>query len=206
MRDDVLVTDLVTRARTGDKQAWDALVERYAPLVWAICRRYRLDAADAQDAGQSVWLHLVEQLGNLRDPAALPGWLATSTRRECARVLRAAHRPQAAALVPDADNIADEQAEIPEEELLAAERHAALREALTCLPPRGQQLLTLLTCDPPLPYAQISATLGIPVGSIGPLRSRYVHKLRSHPAIAALINADAAPAPGQRYRQAVVQP
>ena len=50
----------------------------------------RLGAADAQDAGQRVWLHLVEHLGNLRDPAALPGWLATVTRRECARLLRAA--------------------------------------------------------------------------------------------------------------------
>jgi RNA polymerase sigma factor (sigma-70 family) len=190
MRDDVLVIDLVTLARTGDQQAWDALVERYAPLVWAICRHYRLSAADAQDAGQSVWLHLVEQLGNLRDPAALPGWLSTTTQRECARVLRAARHPQAAALVPDAGNIADEQAEIPEQELLAAERHATLREALTHLPPRGQQLLTLLTHDPPVPYTQISTTLGIPIGSIGPLRSRYLHKLRSHPALAALINAD----------------
>jgi RNA polymerase sigma factor (sigma-70 family) len=189
VRDDVPVTDLVTRARTGDKQAWDTLVERYAPLVRAICRRYRLSAADAQDAEQSVWLHLVEQLGNLRDPAALPGWLATTTRRECARVLRVAHHPQAAALVPDAGNIADEQAEIPGQELLAAERRATLREALTHLPPRGQQLLTLLTHDPPVPYAQISATLGIPVGSIGPMRSRYLHKLRSHPAITALITA-----------------
>ena len=51
-----------------------------------------------------------------------------------------------------------------------------MREALTHLPPRGQQLLTLLTHDPPVPYAQISATLGIPVGSIGPMRSRYLHK------------------------------
>jgi RNA polymerase sigma factor (sigma-70 family) len=195
VRDDVPVTDLVTRARTGDKQAWDALVERYNPLVWAICRRYRLSAADAQDAGQSAWLHLVEQLGNLRDPAALPGWLATTTRRECARVLRAAHHPQAPALVPDAGNSVDEQAETPEQELLAAERRATLREALTCLPPRGQQLLTLLTRDPPVPYAQISATLGIPVGSIGPTRRRYLDKLRSHPAITALITAQAASVP-----------
>ena len=134
MRDDPSVTDLVTRARTGDKQAWDAIVDRYAPLVWSICRRYQLRAADAQDAGQSVWLHLVEQLSNLRDPAALPGWLATTTRHECARAVRAAHRPRAAALVPDVGNIPDEQAAMPEQELLAAERHAALREALihTC--------------------------------------------------------------------------
>jgi RNA polymerase sigma factor (sigma-70 family) len=190
-----VVTGLVTRARTGDKQAWDALVERYAPLVWAICRRYQLSAPDAQDTGQSVWLHLVEQLGNLRDPAALPGWLATTTCRECARVLRTAHHPQAAAPVPDAGTIADEHAESPEQELLAAERHAALREALTHLPPRGQQLLTLLTQDPPVPYAQISATLGIAVGSIGPLRRRYLHQLRGHPAITALIDADAGSAP-----------
>jgi len=80
--DGVVVTDLVTRARTGDQQAWDTLVERYAPLIWSICCRYRL-GADADDIGQSVWLRLVGQLGKIRDPAALPGWLATTTRREC---------------------------------------------------------------------------------------------------------------------------
>ncbi len=82
-RDDPVVTGLVTRARNGERQAWDALVERYAPLIWSICRRHRLDAADAQDAAQNVWLKLVDQLDKIRDPAALPGWLAT-TRRECA--------------------------------------------------------------------------------------------------------------------------
>ena len=133
----------------------------------------------------------MEQLDGLRDPAALPGWLATTTRRECARVQRAAHHPHAAAPMPAAATIADDQAPIPEQELLAAERHATLREALTCLPPAGQQLLTLLTCDPPVPYTQISATLGIPVGSIGPTRRRYLDKLRRHPAITALITADA---------------
>ena len=33
------VTDLVTRAKNGEQQAWDALVERYATLIWTICRR-----------------------------------------------------------------------------------------------------------------------------------------------------------------------
>jgi hypothetical protein len=38
-RDDCgpVVIDLVTRARHGDKQAWDALVERYTSLIWSIC-------------------------------------------------------------------------------------------------------------------------------------------------------------------------
>ena len=87
MRDDMSVTDLVTRARIGDQQAWDALVERYTPLVWSVCRQYWLGITDAQDVGQTVWLRLVDQLGNLRDPAALAGWLATTTRRECIRRL-----------------------------------------------------------------------------------------------------------------------
>ena len=76
------VATLVMRARNGDELAWDALVERYAPLIWSLCRRYRLSGADAADVGQNVWLQLVNQLGKIRDPAALPGWLATTTRRE----------------------------------------------------------------------------------------------------------------------------
>jgi RNA polymerase sigma factor (sigma-70 family) len=184
-----LVTDLVTRARTGDKGAWDALVERYAPLIWSICRRYRLGRADAEDVGQSVWLRLADQLDKIRDPAALPGWLATTTRRECGRVLRAAYGPRAPACGFDVEYLPDEQAGTADQDLLAAERHAALREAFSHLPPAGQELIALLIADPPVPYAEISARLGIPVGSIGPNRRRCLDKLRRDPALAALINA-----------------
>ena len=97
------VVALVIRARNGDERAWAALVERYAPLIWSLCRRYRLDDTDAADVGQNVWLLLVNQLGKIRDPAALPGWLATTTRRECGRVLNTAQVPHAARHEPDAD-------------------------------------------------------------------------------------------------------
>jgi RNA polymerase sigma factor (sigma-70 family) len=186
---DVPVTNLVMRARDGDQRAWDAIVDRYAPLVWSICRRYGLSGADADDVGQVVWLHLVDQLGKIREPAALPGWLATTTRRECGRLVRAARRTSSPGPVLDADNIPDGQAAPADDELLAAERHAALREALADLPTPCQDLIALLAKDPPLPYAQISARLGIPVGSVGPTRSRCLAKLRRHPAIAALASA-----------------
>jgi RNA polymerase sigma factor (sigma-70 family) len=184
-RDDQSVIDLVTRARAGDQQAWGALVERYAPLVWAICRRFGLRGRDAEDVGQWVWLQLVEQLDNLRQPAALPGWLATTTRRECSRAVRAARRLGLGQL-PHPEYIPDDQNETAEHELRVAEQNAALRAAFLDLPPAGQRLLALLIEDPPLTYAQISATLGIPVGSIGPTRARCLAKLRHHPAIAAL--------------------
>ena len=183
------LTALVTRARTGDKQAWDELVDRYAPLIWSICRRYGLGRADAEDVGQSVWLLLVEQLDRIRDPAALPGWLATVTRHECLRIVRAARGPLAAVYGLDAEILPDEQARTAEQGLLTAERHAALREAFLDLPPCGQRLMALLVEDPPVSYAEISARLGIPIGSIGPTRSRWLDKLRRHPAIAALVDA-----------------
>jgi len=188
-RDDPVVTGLVTRARNGERQAWDALVERYAPLIWSICRRYRLEAADAEDAAQTVWLKLVNQLDKIRDPAALPGWLATTTRRECSRILRATRRPCDAGNALAAGTIPDDHAQPAEQDLIAAERYAALREASEELPPGCQQLLALLIHDPALSYAEISARLGIPAGSIGPSRRHCLDKLRRHPAVTALINA-----------------
>ena len=191
MSDDLPVTTLVTRAANADQQAWGTLVERYAPLIWSICRRYQLGGADAEDVGQAVWLQLAGHMGKIRDPAAIAGWLATTTRRECIRVLRASSGPQAARYMPAVEIIPDEETGTAEQELLAAERHAALREAITRLPPSCQQLITMLAEDPPVPYAQISAELGIPAGSIGPRRGRCLDKLRRDPAIAALINPEA---------------
>jgi DNA-directed RNA polymerase specialized sigma24 family protein len=98
--------------------------------------------------------------------------------------------PHAAGYAPDADSTADEQISIAEQELLLAERHVALREAMADLPRCCRQLIALLIENPPVPDAEISARLGIPIGSIGPNRGRCLDKLRDHPAIAALINAD----------------
>jgi RNA polymerase sigma factor (sigma-70 family) len=112
-RDDLGTADLTARARDGDKRAWDALVEQYAPLIWSICRKYRLGPADADDVARSVWLHLVDHLDKIREPAALARWLATTTRRECGRLVRAAHRPHAALYALDAENMADVQTAAP---------------------------------------------------------------------------------------------
>lgn len=186
----LLVTDLVTRARNGDKQAWDALVERYAPLVWSICRRHRLGRAEASDVGQSVWLRLLDELATVHDQAALPGWLATATLRECGRVLRAAGRRQAAGYMLDAGDIPGGSTGMVQHELQLAERNAALRAAFKHLSAGCQQLMAMLVEDPTVPDAEIGARLGIPAGRVGPDRARCLEQLRRHPAVAALISAD----------------
>ena len=120
---------------------------------------------------------------------ALPGWLATTTRRECWRIRRApCARPADGQVL---DDIPDEQTATAEHKLLVAERDSALREAFARLPVRCQRLLALLMTDPPVPYTEISAKLGIRVGSIGPNRRRCLDRLRRDPAIVRLIDAEA---------------
>ncbi|HEX5496682.1 MAG TPA: sigma-70 family RNA polymerase sigma factor [Mycobacteriales bacterium] len=190
MRTDVTVVVLVERARVGDKMAWDEIIERYTPLVWSICRRYHLDRHNTDDVGQSVWLRLVEHLAAIRDPAALPGWLATTARRECLRLLRTAGRRERSERDLDSDDIpADPDSTMVDAELLAAERDAVLRDAFAQLPARCQRLLSLMLRDPPPSYAEISGTLDMPIGGIGPSRSRCLDRLRRCPALAALTGA-----------------
>jgi RNA polymerase sigma factor (sigma-70 family) len=177
MRDDPSVVALVLRAGEGDQRAWDEIVERFAPLVYAICNRYRLDRHAVEDVGQTVWLLLVEHLGKLREPAALPGWLATTTARECLRIVKAAGKSEWRA-IGRADSVQFVDDKAIDEEILMAERNATLRALFAELPARCQQLLSMLISDPPFPYAEIHETLGIPVGSIGPQRARCLDRLR----------------------------
>jgi RNA polymerase sigma factor (sigma-70 family) len=191
MRDDSLVIALVARAADGDQAAWNELVERYAPLVWSICAKYRLDRIDVDDVGQSVWLLLVEKIGSIRQPAALPGWLATTTHRECLRVLRAARRHDHAEM-PPADKLQSEHAAATiEQEIVAAEQEAAVRAAFSELPRGCRELLSMLVSDPPCAYTDISAALGIAVGSVGPKRGRCLDQLRRSPHLTAIIDSGA---------------
>jgi RNA polymerase sigma factor (sigma-70 family) len=182
--DGVDVVDLVRRAGEGDAAAWEELVERYASLVWGVCRRRRMSAADAEDVFQSVWLRLVERLRDLRDPAALPGWLATTTSRECLRVAQAGWRERAEGgglepAGPDDDPV--------EQSMLTGELRAAMRVAFGQLPARCQRLLSLLMEDPPVSYAQISQVLDMPIGAVGPTRARCLNRLRGCPALAGYV-------------------
>ena len=86
------VGELVRAAATGDRQAWDELVDRYSGLLWSIAIAYRLGRADAADVVQTVWLRLLENLERLRDPDRVGAWLATTARRECQRSLAQTRR------------------------------------------------------------------------------------------------------------------
>lgn len=175
--------DLVVAAAAGDQEAWGALVDRYAGLLWAIARAHRLSAADAADVMQTVWLRLAEYLDRIRKPGSVGAWLATTMRRECLRVLRRHAREQPAGddVILDIDA---PYADTPEDLITRAERDALLRQALEHLCERCWRLLRVLVADPPPTYEQVSAALDMPVGSIGPTRARCLERLRRSPLLA----------------------
>jgi RNA polymerase sigma factor (sigma-70 family) len=164
---------VVLAAGAGDREAWEALVLRYGSLVRSRVRAFRLPEADAQDAVQETWLRLVENLHRLRDPECLPGWLATTARRECLRLLQC---PPPAVLA-EAETVAD-PAPGPEQQVLEAETVREVRDGLARLPLQSTLLLHELFADDRRPYAEIAQRSGMAVGSIGPKRARVLAQLR----------------------------
>lgn len=166
--------ELLTRARNGDQEAWNALVDRMSPLVWSVARSFRLDEATATDVAQSVWLKLIENCDRIEDPERLPGWIATTCRREALRVLKQQKRTQPSDFEYD---VADPSVSV-ESKVLDDEEHEAVRAAFNSLDPEDQQLLRLMVIDPPLSYEEISQVIGRPIGSLGPTRARALQRLR----------------------------
>jgi RNA polymerase sigma factor (sigma-70 family) len=169
------ITRLVLAAGAGDRASWDALVDEFSGLIWAIVRAHRLGDADGADVAQVTWLRLVERLDRLQNPASVGYWLATTARHECLRVLNANKRE-----VPVGDEFGEQEspAPLPGESLLQTERQEAIRRVFSLLPDNDRALLRLLTAEPRLRYEEIATALDIPIGSIGPTRQRALERFR----------------------------
>jgi len=167
------VSALVCSAAAGDHRAWGHLVEEFQGLLWAVARAHRLADADAGDVVQTTWMRLVEHLDSIEQPHLVGGWLATTARRECLRVLRKSSRE-----VP-CEELREPEADAPklDDALLRSDRATAVWEAFRRLRKSDQALLRMLIADPQPSYEEIGAALGMPIGSIGPTRARALERL-----------------------------
>ncbi|MFS0894907.1 RNA polymerase sigma factor [Microbacterium sp. 179-I 3D3 NHS] len=177
--------DLFGAWREGDGRAMDELVRLMTPVLWHVVRAYGLDRTLAEDVVQTTWLQLVRGDGSIADPRAVSAWLTTTARREAWKVGKAHGRVDTAE-ADDLDALLPEQA--------SAEDHAAtddenrrLWAAVQRLAERCQRLLRVIAFEDRPDYARLAADLAMPIGSIGPTRSRCLAKLR------ALLDAPSAP-------------
>ena len=172
---ELTTSELVVEAAAGNSSAWDEIVRRYAGLVWAVARGFALSMADAADVSQTTWLRLVEHVDTLREPDHLGGWLATTARHECLRTLRKSGR-EVVAFDVDVDIESGEPT--PEAVVLHDEQDQLVWLSLGEIPQRCQVLLRALSSTPPPSYDEVSAALGMPIGSIGPTRARCLDHLK----------------------------
>ncbi|MFN2607653.1 MAG: RNA polymerase sigma factor [Acidimicrobiales bacterium] len=174
---------LVSNAVARLPGAWDALVDRFAELIWAVARGQGLSPADSADVSQTTWLRLAEHLDRIREPERLGGWLAVTARNESLRTLKRAQRQ-----VPtpwDTTTVRAAGSDEPEldQSILADERNAALWRAFDTLSGPCKLLLRCLIAEPSPSYAEVSEVLDIPVGTIGPRRNRCLENLRRDPGV-----------------------
>lgn len=171
------VAAALRRAAAGDQQAWNELVDAFSGMLWAVVSGFRLGRSDTTDVVQSTWLRLVENLDKIKQPEALGGWLVTTARREALRHLRLRARE----VVTDDEDRFDVAPPIlppgPEDEALARERDRQVWTAFNRLPDNCRVLLHLLSVVV-MSYAEVAVALQMPVGSIGPTRSRCLDRLR----------------------------
>jgi RNA polymerase sigma factor (sigma-70 family) len=182
------VGSLVRAALDGDRRAWEELVGRFSPLLWAIARGYGLSRDDAAEVVQTTWLRCVERLDQIRDPDRVAGWLVTICRRESLAVLRREARAGSRTAGDPAEAIAalpDPRIGELTEPLIAEEEAILLRDAISRLDDRPRQVLLALLeiYEDGGGYASVARRLDLPIGSIGPTRQRALTTLRTDPTL-----------------------
>jgi RNA polymerase sigma-70 factor (ECF subfamily) len=150
---------LVERAREGDEEAFGALVARYGQPVLSLCYASTLDAAEAEDLSQEVFVSAWRNLKRFRGESAFSTWLFALARNACIdRARRLRNRPQLG--LPD--GLADTRAAGGSPEQATLEAIFVAARALS-VPLRQALLLRDLQG---LSYEEIAQVQGVPIGTV----------------------------------------
>jgi RNA polymerase sigma factor (sigma-70 family) len=179
--------ELIRKCLGGSQEAWSALIDKYANLIYSIPLKYGASRDQAADIFQAVCLDLYQELDRLRDYGALRHWIARITANKCFHWKRRQGREVAVGM-EDIENLgypagggSGAAPSLPPDALRTleeAEREQSIREAIRELPERCREMVRLLFFeDPPIPYEEVARQLGLAKGSIGFIRQRCLRKL-----------------------------
>jgi RNA polymerase sigma-70 factor (ECF subfamily) len=153
-------SDLIQRAATGDRGAFDDLYRRYARPVFGLALRRLGDRGRAEDAVQETFASIWRSAGSYR-PERGPGapWLYAVARN--AIVDRARARTETPVEAPDEPAAEPGPADRAEQSWVAWRVHRALEE----LPEREREVVALAYWSG-LSQSEVAAFLDIPLGTV----------------------------------------
>jgi RNA polymerase sigma factor (sigma-70 family) len=175
--------ELLAGASQGQWEAWDEIISRYGGLVIRAATRIGLGHSDAADVAQLTWLQLWRRGHQVREPDRLGAWLVATARREAIRLATASKKYVLYADPAEEHSMSHRTAV---RDVYAVEQGPEwdLQQALNRLPPRYRTLLQLLSSDLELSYSEVADRMGLPIGSIGPMRMRAIRMLGKMPEFA----------------------
>ncbi|MFN8622127.1 MAG: sigma-70 family RNA polymerase sigma factor [Chloroflexota bacterium] len=151
-------TELVERARRGDREAFGVLASRSVDRLYAVARLSLRDADLAEDAAQETLVRAWRDLRTLRDPDRFEAWLYRILLRCCAELGRDRRRHQAGlAVLPVEPTIGDAAPDMAGRD----ELERGLRRL-----PLDQRTLLVLRFYLDLPVRDVADVLGIPIGTV----------------------------------------
>lgn len=163
---------LVYLAQAGDREAFDQLVRRTEPMVFAVVMRRLRNRSEALEVSQDVFIQVLRKLPQLREPERFPGWLRKIAVRLA--INRAVRRPRE--VLDDNTVLGGMRAETvnPFESVLASENAAFVRECINRLHDLDRRTLVAFYFEG-RSLLEMSAEFDSPVGTI----KRRLHTARN---------------------------
>ena len=173
--------DLIKGCRRGEESAWNALVDRFQRLIYAVPRRAGLSEEQCADDFQEVVVTLFEKLDDIEQPEKIRSWLVTTAKFKTWGVVRASrgiYSPEneeemerEMSNLPDAAPLADDA-------LIELEQQHRIRTAISELEERCRQILSMIYLqESAASYVEVAAAIGVGETSVSPLRARCLKKL-----------------------------
>lgn len=174
-------TDLITQAQGGSLGAFNALVQKYQPLVFNVAYRLTGNSEYAEDACQEAFILAYRKLGQFRG-GSFRAWLARIATNCSYDSLRAKQRRRTNSI----EELVEEEersavlvngTHSPEEHAIAAELSGAIDKAIGRLPPDQRAVLVLVDVNG-FDYDEAAAALGCSLGTVKSRLSRARAKVR----------------------------
>jgi RNA polymerase sigma-70 factor, ECF subfamily len=159
------------RARAGERQGFRELIELSSPRIYRLALRVVGDPDEADDVVQETYIRAWARIEELRDPAAVTGWLSRIARNAARDRLRWWKRRRRESFdeagAPLAHVVAQAGAapQQPDDALASAQVGAAVARAVAALPDKHRVVLLLREADG-MSYEEIADALGIAVGTV----------------------------------------